>query len=57
MDEATLLSRVSRPKIAGNKWMELAYGDEHEAELDFMARLLVQRQRRGTMLVGGCRST
>ncbi len=42
MEEAPLLASVSRQKIAGNKWMELAYGNEHEADLGFMARLLVQ---------------
>ena len=40
--EARLILPVSRQKMAGNRWMELVYGEEHEADLGFMARLLVQ---------------
>jgi len=40
--EARLILPVSRQKIAGNRWMELVYGEEHETDLGFMARLLVQ---------------
>lgn len=37
-----LILPASRQKMAGNRWLDLAFGDDHEAELGFMARLLVQ---------------
>jgi len=40
--EARLILPVSRQKMAGHRWLDLAFDDDHEAELGFMARLLVQ---------------
>ena len=40
--KAKLVLPVSRQKMAGNRWLDLAFGDDYEAELGFMARLLVQ---------------
>lgn len=40
--QVRLILPVSRQKLAGNRWLDLAFGDDHEAELGFMARLLVQ---------------
>lgn len=40
--DARLILPVSRQKLAGNRWIDLAFGDDYEAELGFMARLLVQ---------------
>ncbi len=40
--EARLILPVSRQKMAANRWLDLAFDDDHEAELGFMARLLVQ---------------
>ncbi len=40
--EARLILPVSRQKMAGNRWLDLAFDDDHDAELGFMARLLVQ---------------
>jgi hypothetical protein len=37
-----LILPLSRQKLAGNRWLELVLDDDHEAELGFMARLLVQ---------------
>lgn len=40
--DAKLILPVSRQKLAGNRWLDVAFDDDHEAELGFMARLLVQ---------------
>jgi len=40
--EARLILPISRQKMAANRWLDLAFDDDHEAELGFMARLLVQ---------------
>lgn len=40
--QSQLIQPVSRQKLAGNKWLELVLDENHETELGFMARLLVQ---------------